>query len=116
MIKYHLPLVECIWNDAETTNGWETNDEADTNQVPIITIGFLVTKGEHVVIIASSIDADNGTQNNARIKIPLAMIQSIRELSVSHKKVRKTQESPQSESELPQGMQLAFEAEDQKPL
>lgn len=90
MIKYHLPLVECIWNDAETTNGWETNDEADTNQVPIITIGFLVTKGEHVVIIASSIDADNGTQNNARIKIPLAMIQSIRELSVSHKRQKKT--------------------------
>lgn len=85
-MKYTNPLVEVVWNDAETMHGWETNEECDTDNVPIITVGFLITKGAHNIVIASSIDQANGTQNNSRIKIPIGMIVSIKELNVTHKK------------------------------
>jgi hypothetical protein len=85
-VKYTQPIVEVVWNDAETMHGWETNDECDTENVPIITVGFLIAKGSSTIIVASSIDQTNGTQNNSRIKIPIGMIVSIKELNVSHKK------------------------------
>lgn len=88
-MKYGKPLVEVVWNDAETTHGWEDEGEVDTEQVPIITVGFLIAKSDHIVVIASSIDKGTGQMSNARIKIPLAMIVSVTELSVAHKRTKK---------------------------
>lgn len=94
-MKYDKSLVEVVWLDAETTHGWETDDETDLEQVPIVTIGFLIAKGEHIVVVASSIDKTTGTNNNSRIKIPIAMIESVKELNVSYKKARKDTQSHQ---------------------
>lgn len=91
-MKYDKPLVEVVWNDAETTHGWETDAEVDTEQVPIITVGFLITRSDHLVVIASSIDKVTGQMSNSRIKIPLAMVVSVTELSASHKKPKKLKE------------------------
>jgi hypothetical protein len=97
VIKYHAPPVEVVWHDAATTFGWEHEDEADTNEELMVTIGFLVAKGEHTIIIASSLDQETGKMNNSRMKIPLGMIKSIKELSVSYKKQPKKQEEQASE-------------------
>lgn len=88
MIKYPAPLVEVVWHDAATTFGWEHEDEADTTEELMTTIGFIIAKGEHTIIIASSIDNETGKMNNSRIKIPVGMIKTIRELSVVYKKVK----------------------------
>lgn len=96
MIKYSTPLVEVVWHDAATTFGWEHEDEADTSEELMTTIGFVIAKGEHTVIVASSIDNDTGKMNNSRIKIPIGMIKSIKELNVSYKKQKKEQEVQQT--------------------
>jgi argonaute-like protein implicated in RNA metabolism and viral defense len=95
MIKYHSPLVEVVWHDAATTFGWEHEDEADTREELMITVGFLIAKGEHTVIIASSIDQDTGKMNNSRMKIPIGMIKTIKELTVSYKKQKVKEEVQQ---------------------
>lgn len=92
MIKYPSPLVEIIWHDAATTFGWEHEDEADTSEELMTTIGFVIAKGEHTIIVASSIDNDTGKMNNSRIKIPVGMIKSIKELTVSYKRVKEKKE------------------------
>lgn len=79
--KYKKALVEIIWNDAETTHGWETDEEVDVAEVPIVTVGFLIRRTEHLVVVASSIDQDTGNQSNGRIKIPVEMITNIKVLS-----------------------------------
>lgn len=89
MIKYPAPLVEIVWHDAATTFGWEHEDEADTTEELMITIGFVIAKGEHTIIVASSIDNETGKMNNSRIKIPVGMIKTIKELNVSYKKAKK---------------------------
>ena len=96
-MKYDKPLVEIIWMDAETTHGWELDDDVDSEQVPIVTVGFLITKADHVVVIASSIDKATGGQSNSRIKIPIAMIDTIKELNVTYKKIKITSPLPGSE-------------------
>ena len=92
MGKYGKPLVEVEWFDAETTHGWETDEEVNSENVPIFTVGFLIKRTEDLVVIASSIDKLAGTQSNGRIKIPVAMIQTIRELTGTTKKARKVVE------------------------
>jgi hypothetical protein len=84
-MKYPKQLVEIVWLDAETTHGWESDDETDLEQVPVTTIGFLIASNEHCVVIASSVST---TVNNARIKIPKAMIQNVTELLVAKKKTK----------------------------
>jgi len=92
MGKYGKPLVEIEWYDAETTHGWETDEEVDSENVPIYTVGFLIKRTEDLVVIASSIDKTNGTQSNGRIKIPVPMIKTIRELTGTSKKTRRLRE------------------------
>ena len=83
MAKYLKALVEIIWLDAETNHGWETDDDVDVEEVPIVTIGFLIKQTEHLIVIASSIDKETGKQSNGRIKIPVAMVQSIKTITPS---------------------------------
>ena len=96
MNKYPLPLCEVVWHDAATTFGWEENEEADTREELVTTIGFIVAKGEHTIIIASTIDKESGNQNNSRIKIPIGMVQTIKELNVTYKKPKKEKEVEQT--------------------
>ncbi len=96
MNKYPLPLCEVVWHDALTTFGWEDNEEADTNEELVTTIGFIVARGENTIIVASTIDKEHGNQNNSRIKIPVGMIKTIKEVNVSYKKPKKEKEVVQT--------------------
>jgi len=89
--KFGLPLVIVEWHDAATGHGWETIEEVDTKEELMITVGFVVGKGENTIVIASSIDKEQHGQSNSRIKIPLGMIKSIKELNISYKKQKKVE-------------------------
>ena len=79
--KFGKPLVMVEWLDAETTYGWESDDEVNSDPAPAITVGFLVKRTEDLIVIASTIDSTHGTTNNSRIKIPIGMVVGIKELS-----------------------------------
>ncbi len=85
-LKFPLPLVEIVWHDACTDSGWETHDKTNTTEELMVTIGFLVARGENVVVIASSLDQETHAMSNSRIKIPVGMIKTIKELTISYKK------------------------------
>ena len=68
-LKFPLPLVEIVWHDACTDSGWETHDKTNTNEELMVTIGFMVVRGENVVVIASSLDQESHLMSNSRIKI-----------------------------------------------
>lgn len=90
-LKFPVNLVEVVWHDACTDSGWETHDKTNITEELMITIGFLVARSENVVIIASSLDQESHLMSNSRIKIPVGMIKTIRELSVSYKKEKKVE-------------------------
>ena len=106
MIKFKQPLVAIIWHDAATDHGWEPNDIVDTSDDLMITVGFLIAKGENNIVIASSIDEGSGGMSNSRIKIPIGMVRSIKELNASYKKEKKVKEEPTEEQ-----LEIVFEAE-----
>ncbi len=85
-LKFPLPLVEIVWLDACTDSGWETHDKASVTDELMVTIGFLVARGENVVVIASSLDQETHAMSNSRIKIPGGMIKTIKELTIAYKK------------------------------
>lgn len=93
MIKFKQPLIVVIWHDAATDHGWEPHEGVDTEDDLMITVGFLVAKGKNNVVVASSIDEASGGMSNSRIKIPVGMIRSIKELNASYKKEKKQQET-----------------------
>lgn len=65
------PLVECVWDDAETNGGWDKVPEP--KQSLVLTVGFLIKETEnHLVICHSITDSEYGT--NGRIQIPRGMI------------------------------------------
>lgn len=98
LLKFPTPLCEIVWHDAATSHGWELHGDVDTEEELMITVGFIVAKGNSTVVVASSIDKDHHAQSNSRIKIPVAMIQSIRELNVSYKKEKKVEVQDESGS------------------
>jgi hypothetical protein len=77
-LKYDYPLVSVQWTDAETTYGWESNEETD-DELPIVTtVGFLIkdtvdANGHGLLVIAST---TGGSMTNSRIKVPKNMIVS----------------------------------------
>ena len=71
-ISYKYPLVEVIWDDASTDNGWEpvpTELQAEL----VTTVGFLVRETDKHLLIANSYDPNH---TNGRIQIPVGMIVS----------------------------------------
>ena len=113
-MKYEHPLCEVLWLDAETSFGWEETKNADLEPVLAITVGFLVGQNEHYISIASTYSVDSC---NSRIKIPVGMVQTIKELKRTVTK-KNPLENPQSE-ELPlrdePQRQTTCERKDQKP-
>ena len=71
---YKYPLIEVIWDDASTDNGWEpVPDELKAELVT--TVGFLVRETDKHLLIANSYDPNH---TNGRIQIPVGMIVSRR--------------------------------------
>ena len=86
IMKHLYPLVEVLWLDAETSYGWEEIPDTDLTPVLAVTVGFLVSKNEHYIAVASTYSEGSC---NSRIKIPSGMIQSMVEIKPS-----KTKKSP----------------------
>lgn len=89
-MAYQKDLVEVVWLDAATTHGWESDAEVDSEDDPMITVGFLIRKTEDMLIIASSIDQETQAMSNGRIKIPLGMVQSYKVLRKSKGSAKKS--------------------------
>lgn len=76
--KYPFPLVEVQWKDAQTTHGWESEDE-HVFEVPVVTtIGFLIKENEDGLVIASTVGSDK--THNSRITIPKGMVVTRKDL------------------------------------
>lgn len=74
--QYKYKVVVIIWDDAESSDGWE---EAPEELEPKLatSVGFLVRQTEKYVLIAQSYD--NG-HTNGRFQIPKGMIKEIKEI------------------------------------
>lgn len=90
------PLVEVKWEDAATSHGWESPEEIrkDSDDEIAITVGFLVRESQSFIWIASTVDSEGN--NNARIKIPRAMIRAQREISIHAKRTKKVEPNVQN--------------------
>lgn len=77
-MKYPFPVVEVIWLDAESTQGWEDEDESDHEIPEVMTIGFLIHKSDAGITVAATACKERTTNN--RLKIPAGMVKSIRYL------------------------------------
>ena len=69
---YRFPLVEVIWDDAETSDGWE-EPTSDLKPAIATTVGFLVRETDKHLLIASTYDPNH---TNGRIQIPIGMVVS----------------------------------------
>lgn len=81
--KYPYPLVEVIWEDAESSIGWEAPEETDHGAALVITVGFLIHQTDKVLHIASTVDKDKSS--NARLKIPAGMVREMKVLKQASK-------------------------------
>lgn len=70
--SYKYPLIEVIWDDASTDNGWEPVPEELKAEL-VTTVGFLVRETDKHLLIANSYDPNH---TNGRIQIPVGMIVS----------------------------------------
>ena len=82
MEKLKRPALVCVyWVDAETGHGWESNRDIVATVPVVITVGFLVAESDECVVVASTVSKD-ALDNNARISIPVGMIQKMEEIDV----------------------------------
>lgn len=70
--KFPYPLILVEWRDAQTSHGWEEENEVDTILPTVITIGFLIRETEEAFLISSTVGMDK--TNNARLLIPKGMV------------------------------------------
>ena len=82
--NYPYNLVEVLWHDAETTNGWEDEHENDPIVPLCLTVGFLIKENEKLVCIASTTGDDR--THNSRIIIPRGMIQNVKVIKKATRK------------------------------
>ena len=75
-IELLAPIVEVIWDDADTTASWET--VIDEKEELVHTIGFLVKETKNSYYIAHSVymSEDNDLTFNGRVRIPKGMAKS----------------------------------------
>lgn len=76
--KYPFPLVEVVWTDAQTSHGWEAEEESEIDIPIVTTVGFLIKETEAGIRIASTVGADKS--HNSRMDIPAKMIVTKKEL------------------------------------
>lgn len=77
-VEYPYPLVEVLWRDAESSHGWEDEDESDHTIPEVWTIGFLIHESEDGITVAATSGKDRSTNN--RLKIPRQMVVTMRKL------------------------------------
>lgn len=70
--SYKYPLIEVIWDDASTDNGWEPVPDVLVPEL-VTTVGFLVRETQEHILIANSYDPNH---TNGRIQIPIRMVVS----------------------------------------
>jgi len=80
---YPFPLVEVIWEDAESSIGWEGPEETDHGTPLVLTVGFLIHQSDKVIHIASTVDKEKSS--NARLKIPAGMVREMKVLKAASK-------------------------------
>ena len=71
-MKYSLVQVE--WLDAQTSHGWEAQDEVEQTVPLVTTVGFLIVENEDLICLASTVGKDRS--HNSRITIPVGMIKT----------------------------------------
>lgn len=74
--QFKYPLVSILWDDAESSDGWE---EPPTELEPALatSVGFLIRQTEKYILLAMSYD--NG-HTNGRFQIPKALIKEMKEI------------------------------------
>lgn len=82
-MKYPFPLVEVEWEDAESSQGWEGVEESNHEAAMVITVGFLIHQTDKILHIASTVDTAKNT--NARLKIPVGMVHTMKTLKKASK-------------------------------
>lgn len=81
--QYPFNLVEVVWEDAESSIGWEGAEETNHEPAMVITVGFLIHHTDKILHIASTTDKERNT--NARLKIPAGMVRSMKVLKAAKK-------------------------------
>jgi hypothetical protein len=86
MVKHEYPfnLVEVLWEDAESSVGWEGAEETNHDPAMVLTVGFLIHQTDNILHIASTTDKERNT--NARLKIPAGMVRSMKVLKAATKR------------------------------
>lgn len=74
-MSVQLDLVAIHWLDAATTDGWESDEDAENEPHSVYTVGFLVRENSKVYVVAST--SDHQGMNNARMNIPKGMVKSL---------------------------------------
>jgi hypothetical protein len=85
---YKFPIVEVIWDDAETDMGWDLIPQ-ELSPAVATTVGFLAKETQDHLLICSTYDKHH---TNARLQIPKKMVISLRELRISHPRKLKNKE------------------------
>jgi len=77
-----IPLVEVVWDDAESGNGWEVEIPETLKDRLCLTVGFLVKETENHILIASTISQDvkENLHFNCYLQIPMGMVKSLKKL------------------------------------
>ena len=83
-MKVVYPYVEVIWQDAATDQGWKDQSDIDEDPELAMTRGWVVRENEVFVWIAATVD-EQGTHTQ-RIKVPVAMIKSRKEIQAYGKR------------------------------
>lgn len=71
--KYKYDLVEIIWDDAQTDDGWDKIPDKLEEQLAM-TVGFIVRSTKKHVLVVHTIDGEN---TNGRMQIPKGMIKKM---------------------------------------
>ena len=91
--KFKYPLVEVIWNDAESDSSWSEVPTEKLKPTLALTIGFLVAEDEEHVLIADAYFLTSSKTIGNTTKIPRGMIKEMNRLNVSRKRNVKKVES-----------------------
>lgn len=83
--KTRFKIIECIWVDSEHNSDWSKLDdvlEEQSGSLECRSVGYLIADKDDRIILATSISADESTEESvsAYITIPRVAIISIREL------------------------------------
>lgn len=77
---YQFDLVEVVWDDAESGQGWEAAPESLEEKLAI-SVGFKIRETKKHLLICHTIDAAD--QTNGRLQIPKGMIRKLTLLAKS---------------------------------